>query len=234
MSEDFSSDSVSHPTDWKMEKKINADMERTEENLTSAETEPSTLPCPGDKAELGEIEEAVSVLNPEQSEMDLVRGKESERSDSGGEVSRTESEREIGGREKSAACEDCMEETQPEQKEKVPHLEIELEELNGMPQKAAGVFSPSLSILRSTSMPEPPRHRSEMWEEENHVFLGHQDTIPDGYYHDYPKQNCEENTFIYFVFVFIFIFTINVLGRHIRIFSILQVLIALNRTGKLM
>ncbi|XP_027005604.1 transmembrane protein 79 [Tachysurus fulvidraco] len=190
MSEDLSSDSVPDPTDWETGKKINADMERTEENLTSAETEPSTLPWPGDKADqLGEIEEAVSVLSPEQSEMDLVRGKESERSDSGGEVSRTESEREIGGREK-LACEDCMEKTQPEKKEKVPHLEIELEEWNSMPEKAAGVFSPSLSILRSTSMPEPPRRRSEMWEEENHVFLGHQVTIPDGYYNDYPKQNC--------------------------------------------
>ncbi|KAK3572299.1 hypothetical protein QTP86_030247 [Hemibagrus guttatus] len=203
MSEDLSSDSVPlgkdplvltpQPTvpDWETEK-ISADMKRTEEKLTSAEMEPSTLPWPGDKADqLCKIENAVSDLNPEQREMDLVGDKESERSDTGslrGGVSRTESEREFGGREKHAACEDCMEGKQPEQREKVPHLEIEVEELNSMPEKAAGVFSPSVSILRSTSMPEPTRCRSELWEEENSVFLGQQDTLPDGYYHECHQQ----------------------------------------------
>ncbi|KAF5907757.1 transmembrane protein 79-like, partial [Clarias magur] len=123
--------------------------------------------------------------------MNLIGEKESERSDSGsipGGASRTESEREFGGREKQASCEDCMEGKQPELKEKVPHLEIEVEELNSMPEKAAGVFNPSVSILRSTSLPDQPRCKSEMWEEENHAFLG-QETLPDGYYHDYPRED---------------------------------------------
>lgn len=194
MSVNVSSDSVPVVKDPLVkEMNINTDMKRTEEKTTVAETEACTLPWSRDKADqFGEAEKDASDLNPEQSELDLVEDKKSERSDSGslrGGVSRTESEREFGGKEKSAACEDYLEEKEPEIKEKVPHLEIEVEELNSMPEKAAGVFSPNSSILRSTSMPEPPRRRSGMWEEENHVFLGHQDTLPEGYYHDYSRQN---------------------------------------------
>lgn len=206
MSVDLSSDSVPmvkaplvlmpEPSvpDSKTEK-INTDMKRTEEKISGAEMEPSTLPWPRDKADQHcKIEKAASDVKLEQSEMDLVREKQSERSDSGslrGGVSRTESEREFSGREKQETCEDCVEGKQPELKEKVPHLEIEVEELNGMPEKAAGVFSPNVSILRSVSMPDPPRCRPEMWEEEeeNHPFVGVQDTLPNGYYHDYPRQN---------------------------------------------
>lgn len=255
MSEDLSSDSVPlvkdplvltpQPTvpDWETEKKINADMKRTEEKLAGAEMEPSTLPWPGDKADQpGKIENAASDLSPEQREMDFVGDKESERSDSGsllGGVSRTESEREFGGREKRAACEDCMEGKQPEQREKVPHLEIEVEESNSMPEKAAGVFSPNVSILHATSMPEPPRRRSELWgEEENHVFVGQQDTLPDRYYHEYHQQNklqiCEAKN-LFFVFVFIFFGSVNVMiSRHTSIFSTPHLLITMNRTGKLL
>ncbi|XP_026782447.3 transmembrane protein 79 isoform X1 [Pangasianodon hypophthalmus] len=206
MSEDLSSDSVPmvkpplvlkpEPSvpDCEREKKINTDMKRTGEKISGADMEPSTLPWPGDKADqFGKIEKAASDLKLEQSEMDLIGEKGSERSDSGSlraGVSRTESEREFGGREKRATCEDCVEGKQPELREKVPHLEIEVEEMNSMPEKAAGVFSPSVSILRSTSMPEPPRRRSEMWKEENQAFLGNPDIHPDEYsYHEYPRQN---------------------------------------------
>lgn len=213
MSEDFSLDSV--PTvkspliltpepsvpDLKTEK-INAAMKRTEEKISGAEKEPSTLPWPGDNTDqLGKIEKAASDLKLEESKMDLVREKQSERSDSGslrGGVSRTESEREFGGQEKQVTCEDCMEGKQPLLRDKVPHLEIEVEELNCMPEKAAGVFSPGLQIVRSTSMPDPPRCSSELWEDQNHAFLGLQDKLPDGYYHDYTRENkleiCEQKT----------------------------------------
>ncbi|TSK34771.1 Transmembrane protein 79 [Bagarius yarrelli] len=168
-------------------------MKRPDEKTTVAENEAGTLPWPGDKTDqFGEIEKEVSDLGPEQSEMDPVEDRKSDRSDSGslrGGLSRTESEREFEGKEKDSACENYLDEKEAEIKEKVPHLEVEVEELNSMPEKAAGVFSPSVSVLRSTSMPEPPRHRSETWEEENRVFLGHQDTLPDGYYHDYSRQN---------------------------------------------
>lgn len=199
MSEDLSTDSVPivkaplvltpEPAvpDWEMEKKINTDMKRTEEKISDADTQSSTLPWSGDKGD----------LKLEKSGMDLVGEKESERSDSGsirGGVSRTESEREFGGREKQATCEDCLEGKQPELNEKAPHLEIEVEELNSMPEKAAGVFNPSVSVLRSTSLPDPPKYRSEMWPEENHALIRQQETVPDGYhdfhdYHDYPKQS---------------------------------------------
>lgn len=173
--------------------KINTDKKKAEEKISGAETEPSTLPWPGDKAgQHGELEKVASDVKLEQGEMDLVRAKESERSDSGslhGGVSRTESEREFDGREKQAMCEECVEGKQPELREKVPHLEIEVEELNHMPEKAARVFNPSISVLRSTSVPDSPRGRSEMWEEENHALLGLQGTLPDGYFHDYPRQS---------------------------------------------
>lgn len=204
MSEDLSSDSVPmvkapvvlmpEPSvpDSKTER-IKPDMKRTEEKISGAETEPSTLPWPGDKADQhGKIEEAASDVKLEQSEMYLLREKESERSDSGslrGGVSRTESEREVGVQEKQETCEDCLEGKQPEKKEKVPHLEIEVEDLNSMPEKAAKVFSPSESIMRSTSMPNPPRCRSEMYEEENHAFLGIQDTVSNSYYNDYMRES---------------------------------------------
>lgn len=218
MSEDLSSVSVpmvkapldlmpeSSVADWETEKKISTDMKRTEEKISGADTEPSTLPWPGDKADQnGKIEKAASDLKLEQSQMDLVEEKESERSDSGshrGGVSRTESEREFGGQEKQAMCEDCIERKQPELGEKVPHLEIEVEELNSMPEKAVGVFSPSVSILRSTSMPDQPRCKPELWEEESHAFIRREETLPDDYYHDYPRQNklqiCEwKNLFLY-------------------------------------
>lgn len=196
MSEVLSSDSVpmvrlSVPVSET--EKIKPDMKRTEEKISGAEIEPSTLPWPGDKADQrGKIEEAASDVKLEQSEMDLLREKESEGSNSGslrGGVSRTESEREIDGNKKQETCEDCLEGKQPEKKEKVPHLEIEVEDLNSMPEKAAQVFSPSVSILRSTSMPDPPRYRSEMWEEEKHAFLTTQDTLPNGYYDDYPRKH---------------------------------------------
>ncbi|KAI5618226.1 transmembrane protein 79 [Silurus asotus] len=205
MSEELTTDSVivlkAHPVlppepsvpDCEIETKINTDMKRTEEKISGAETEPSTLPWPGDKSDqLGKIEKEASDLKLEQSKMDLVGEKVSKRSDSGsirGGVSRTESEREFGGQEKQAACKDCVEGKQPELMEKVPHLEIKVDEVNSMPEKAAGVFSPN--VMRSVSMPDPPRCRSEMWdeEEEKHAFLGQEDTFQNGYYDDYSRHN---------------------------------------------
>lgn len=196
--------------DWETEKKISK-----EEKINGADMEPSTLPWPGDKADqLGKREEAASDLKLQQSEMGLVEEKERERSDSGshrGGVSRTESEREFGGQEKQATCEDCVEGKQPELRQKVPPLEIEVEELNSMPEKAVGVFSPNVSVLRSTSMPDSPMCKSELWEEESHAFIRHEDTFPDDYYHAYPRQNklqiCEWKTLCFLFFV-----TINMLN----------------------
>lgn len=234
MSEDLSTDSVPivkaplvltpEPAvpDWEMEKKINTDMKRTEEKISDADTQSSTLPWSGDKAD----------LKLEKSGMDLVGEKESERSDSGsirGGVSRTESEREFGGREKQATCEDCLEGKQPELNEKAPHLEIEVEELNSMPEKAAGVFNPSVSVLRSTSLPDPPKYRSEMWPEENHALIRQQETVPDGYhdfhdYHDYPKQSnlqvCEwgeNNPFLFLFFKFFYYYYFFLYKRFVTI-----------------
>ncbi|XP_062847771.1 transmembrane protein 79 [Trichomycterus rosablanca] len=152
------------------EEKMKTDLNRAEEEMT-ADVEPSTLPWPGDKADQPEPDNA-----------------ESTRSDSvslRGGASRTESEREFGGRDKRQTGDSWMEGERPE---KVEHLEIEVEELNAMPEKAAGVFSPSLGIMRSVSMPNPPRHSSECWKEENTPFINHQGTLPDGYCDDYPRH----------------------------------------------
>ncbi|KAL7887498.1 hypothetical protein AOLI_G00052190 [Acnodon oligacanthus] len=149
--------------------------------VSGAHVEPSTLQWPGDKnnqpGRMGN--KAGSGLKLDSSKTDVAAEEASVRSDCAsvrGEMSRTESESESDDKEP---------------KEKVAHLEIEVEELNSMPEKAAGVFSPSVTVLYSTSMPEPPRQSVASWEEnmEQKPFLGHQAALSHEYYHDYTMSN---------------------------------------------
>lgn len=167
-----------------MKKDVNG-MEGTDGVVSSAYLEPSTLQWPGDKANQpgGMGDKARSDVKLDSSETDAAAEEVSVQSDfpmGHGGVSRTESEREFG------------EKDQLELKEKGGHLEIEVEDLNSMPEKAAGVFSPSVTILRSTSMPEPPK-QSMNWEAstEKSPFLGRQVTLPDDCYHEYTKNNSD-------------------------------------------
>uniref|UniRef100_A0A672KHQ5 Transmembrane protein 79-like n=1 Tax=Sinocyclocheilus grahami TaxID=75366 RepID=A0A672KHQ5_SINGR len=62
--------------------------------------------------------------------------------------------------------------------------EIEGEEVNIMPQNAARVFSPSITILRSTSQQEAADHWRDENEEERSPFLGTHGTPLEEYYND--------------------------------------------------
>ncbi|XP_073703736.1 transmembrane protein 79 [Garra rufa] len=123
-----------------------------------------------------------------------------------GGVSRTESEREeFGLREKKEGERWRQMETEKEgvsdielrNSVKSTFSEIEVEEVNIMPKNAAGVFSPSITILRSTSQQEAANQwRGDEEEEERSPFLGGHEThgIPlEEYYHDWPvtpKSHC--------------------------------------------
>ncbi|XP_066538489.1 transmembrane protein 79 [Hoplias malabaricus] len=167
----------------KMKKDVNG-MEGEDGMVSSARVEPSTLQWPGDKTNQPDSmgDKAGSDLKLDRSESDVAAEEASVRSDCTsvrGGVSRTESERELEEKERL------------EQKAKEAHLEIEVEDLNSLPEKAAGVFGPSVTVLRSVSMPDPPRQNKDLWEDpentEKSPFLGIQGTPPDVYYHDYSK-----------------------------------------------
>lgn len=157
----------------KEDKKMNIDVTGSGEELLPVATEASTLPWSRDTLD--------PVAEPESGESTGSDGHASLR----GGASRTESELEFRRREKTVSGASWSE---GERAEKMEHLEIEVEELNAMPEKAAGVFAPGIGVMRSASEPNPTRHNSEFWEEENKSFINHQGTLPDGYCHDYPRH----------------------------------------------
>ncbi|XP_030637913.1 transmembrane protein 79 [Chanos chanos] len=115
-----------------------------------------------------------------------------------GRVSRTESEREFGTREKGNTGEgwkELMEEREREHELGLwdsrmgKDLEIEVEQVNSMPEKAAGVFSP-VTIIHSSSVPGSPRESAPVWEgdTERSPFLGTGGSQPDAYYQDWSRE----------------------------------------------
>ncbi|XP_051577766.1 transmembrane protein 79 [Myxocyprinus asiaticus] len=168
----------------KERKDMNTTERLDEDMIRSAHMEPSTLQWPENKPEpqilAGNDGESTSIRSDC---ISLRCG-----------LSRTESEREeLGMNEKRKMGEGWMETG------KGRLSEIEVEELNVMPEKAARVFSPSITILRSTSQPEFPRETGDDWrdgEEEKSPFLGSHEThgTPlEDYDHDWPiesKSSC--------------------------------------------
>lgn len=146
--------------------------EASEEMIKSAGMEPSTLQWPEKKSDpqsTGKDGETTSV----RSDCVSLRGG----------VSRTESEREeFGMGEKQKGWMETEEKRALEMElrsggKSIPSSEIEVEEENVMPEKAAGVFNTSVTVLRSTSHPEYPRDRVDDWrdgeEEKSHFFGTH-------------------------------------------------------------
>ncbi|KAK7147227.1 hypothetical protein R3I94_009921 [Phoxinus phoxinus] len=180
--------------DWvadvdKLTKNVNNNEEEEEEMIKSANMEPSTLQWPENKPgpQILSVQDGESVSA--RSDCNSLRGG----------VSRTESEREeFGMGVKRKTGEEWT------GKESISDFELrngvkstcsEIEEMNMMPENAARVFSPSITILRSTSQQEA----ADSWrdaEDERSVFLGTHETYGtpiDGYYHDRPvttKSGC--------------------------------------------
>ncbi|XP_077071251.1 transmembrane protein 79 [Siphateles boraxobius] len=179
----------------KLTKNLKNNEEEEEEMIKSANMEPSTLQWPENKP-------GPQILPVQNGESVSVR---SDCISLRGGVSRTESEREeFGMGEKRKTGEEWRE--MEREKESISDFElrnrvkstcseIEVEEMNMMPENAARVFSPSVTILRSTSQQEA----ADRWrdaEEERCAFLGTHEThgTPmEGYYHDWPvatKSSC--------------------------------------------
>ncbi|XP_067304597.1 transmembrane protein 79 [Pseudorasbora parva] len=152
----------------KLTKDVNSN-EEDEKMIKSAYMEPSTLQWPENKPEPQIVPvqdgESVSV----RSDCISFRGR----------VSRTESEREEFGIGEKRKTGEEWRETEKEsisdfelrKRGKSTFSEIEVEEMNIMPDNAARVFSPEITILRSTSQQEA----TENWrgdEEEKSPFLG--------------------------------------------------------------
>lgn len=175
----------------KLTKDVNSN-EDEEEPMKSAKMEPSTLPWPENKPE--------SQIPPvRDGETSSVR---SDCTSLRGGLSRTESEREeFMMKEKRKTGEEWRE--MEAGKERVSGIElrnrvkstfseIELEEVNTMPENAARVFSPSITILRSTSQQEAAEHWRSKEEEERSPFLGSHGThgTPlEEYYQDWPDTH---------------------------------------------
>lgn len=179
----------------KLTKNVKNNEEEEEEMIKSANMEPSTLQWPEKKPgpQILPVQDGESVSM--RSDFISLRGG----------VSRTESEREeFGMGEKRKSGEEWREmETGKESISdfelrngvKSTCSEIEVEEMNMMPENAARVFSPSITILRSTSLQEAGNRWRDA-EDERSVFLGTHETHgtpTEGYYHDWPvttKSRC--------------------------------------------
>ncbi|XP_036801054.1 uncharacterized protein tmem79b isoform X2 [Oncorhynchus mykiss] len=175
-----------------------------EDNMvSSAKLEPTTLQWPGDR----DVEKATKNGSALTVKEDTGRGKgddpEGERRSvhsmctslqEGG--SRMESERRQGlGVERMRMGEEWMErEVQHPglcKRGKKVQVEIEVEDgMNSLPEKAAQVFNPSVTILHSSSAPTSPREREPFWDvdAEKNLLLVPQGTPHDGYYHDWPVE----------------------------------------------
>ncbi|KAK2902920.1 hypothetical protein Q8A67_007633 [Cirrhinus molitorella] len=169
--------------------------EEEEEMIESANMEPSTLQWPENKPE-------PQILPFKDGETASIK---SDCISLRGGVSRTESEREeFGLREKEKTGERWREmetgkvsvsDTELRNRVKSTCSEIEVEEMNIMPKNAARVFSPSITILRSTSLQEAADHRRDDEEQRSPFLGGHgtHGTPLEEYYHDWPvtpKSHC--------------------------------------------
>uniref|UniRef100_A0A673IXN4 Transmembrane protein 79-like n=1 Tax=Sinocyclocheilus rhinocerous TaxID=307959 RepID=A0A673IXN4_9TELE len=164
----------------KVMKDVNSTEEEEEEMIKSASMETSTLQWPEKKPEPQILpvkdEESTSVKSDC---ISLRCG-----------VSRTESEREEFGLKEMEAGKESVSDTELRNRVKSTCSEIEVEEVNIMPENAARVFSPSITILRSTSEQEA----ADDWrEEERSPFMGTHGTPLEHYYQDWPvttKSRC--------------------------------------------
>ncbi|XP_016144714.1 transmembrane protein 79-like isoform X3 [Sinocyclocheilus grahami] len=162
----------------KVTKDVNSTEEEEEEMIKSASMEPSTLQWPENKPEPQILpvkdEESTSVKSDC---ISLRCG-----------VSRTESEREEFGLKEMEAGKESV--SDPELRNRVKSTCSEIEVVNIMPENAARVFSPSITILRSTSEQEA----ADDWrEEERSPFMGTHGTPLEDYYQDWPatsKSRC--------------------------------------------
>ncbi|XP_038849120.1 transmembrane protein 79-like [Salvelinus namaycush] len=174
-----------------------------DEMVSSAKLEPTTLQWPGDR----DVEKATKNGSALTVKEDKGRGKgddpEGERrsvhsmcTSLQGGGSRMEGERGLGlGVERMRTGEEWMErEVQHPglcKSGKKVQVEIEVEDgMNSLPEKAAQVFNPSVTILHSSSAPTSPREREAFWDvdAEKSLLLVPQGTPPDGYYHDWPVE----------------------------------------------
>ncbi|XP_058602112.1 transmembrane protein 79 isoform X1 [Onychostoma macrolepis] len=165
----------------KVTKDVNSTEEK-EEMIKSANMEPSTLQWRENKPE-------PQILPVKDEESTSVK---SDCISRWGGVSRTESE-EFGLREKEKTGEgwrrmetgkESVSDTELRNRVKSSCLEIEVEEVNIMPENAARVFSPSITILHTDEEEEEEKERSP--------FLGTHGA-PLDYYNDWPitpKSRC--------------------------------------------
>lgn len=207
------------------ENEVEEEEEEEEEMVSSANLEPTTLQWPGDGAK---AREKGSVTEQEREGAggrgrkgdDLEGERRSMRSEClslRGE-SRTESERELGSEKRKTGegwmeAERETEDTGLRKRGKKGQIEIDVEEeeeegMNSLPEKAARVFNPSVTILHSSSVPTSSRDNDVFWdaETEKSPFLGPHGTPPDGYYHDWPMEGesskCEEPPHQHDIFLF--------------------------------
>lgn len=179
--------------------------EEEEEMIKSANMEPSTLQWPENKPEPQTLPVKDGESTSVKSDCISLRGG----------VSRTESEREeFGLREEKKTGEgwrrmgtgkESVSDTELRNRVKRTFSEIEVEDANIMPENAARVFSPSITILRSTSQQEA----ADQWREEveeRSPFLGTHGThgTPlEEYYNDWPitpKSRCCKIRLNHYVF----------------------------------
>ncbi|XP_010883420.2 transmembrane protein 79 [Esox lucius] len=174
-----------------------------QETVSSAKFEPTTLPWSADR-DVGKMLEngGTSTKKVLQGKGEDDPGKETRSLHSmcstiqGGE-SRTESERELRlgddgrKREEQREMERELQESELKKSEEKGQVEIKVEDhINCLPEKAAKVFDPSITILRSFSAPTSPRGREAFWDvdTETSPFLALEGTLPDGYYRDGPVE----------------------------------------------
>ncbi|XP_055760323.1 transmembrane protein 79-like [Salvelinus fontinalis] len=201
------------PPTWgeeeKVIKELGEDLEKRREGVveedemvSSAKLEPTTLQWPGDR----DVETTTKNRSALTAKEDKGRGK---RDDPEGErrrvysmctslhegESQMESERGLDlGAERMRMEEEWVgrEVQHPELCKRGEKVQVEIEEdgMNSLPEKAAQVFNPSITILHSSSAPTSPRDREVFWDvdAEKSLLLIPQGTPPDGYYHDWPVE----------------------------------------------
>ncbi|XP_076136493.1 transmembrane protein 79 [Alosa pseudoharengus] len=170
------------------------------EVMSFASMEPSTLQWPAEKDALNKAGRPLSQesqrVSGEGKEMDDERASiQSECLSLRGRESTTESERELRMREKSAdgwleKKNEREAELELRAQQKGCHMEIEMDEVNSMPEEAARVFRPNMH--HSSIVPESPRD----WDDEDKSpFIGSHGAPVNEYYNDWepqesPKSGC--------------------------------------------
>uniref|UniRef100_A0A8C0YHT8 Transmembrane protein 79b n=1 Tax=Cyprinus carpio carpio TaxID=630221 RepID=A0A8C0YHT8_CYPCA len=160
----------------KVTKDVNSTEQEEEDMIKSASMEPSTLQWPENKPE-------PQIMPVKDGESTSVK---SDCISLQGGVSQTESQREEFLLKGMDAGKGSVSDSELRNGVKSTCSEIEVEEVNIMPENAARVFSPNISILHSTSKQEAADHWRDD-EEETSPFMGtngtHGTPLED-YYHD--------------------------------------------------